>query len=208
MIRGAQPSGPYRLVGHCFGGVIAYEMARQLLAAGEEVLFLGMLDSAHPSIAPPSLSALSLQSVDAAGVLRQVEDHFGEHSDQALAMRDLVAAGGDLGDVVHRARQRNLLPPRYQSAELAEIHRDIAVRNAYLKAWLTYRPEPMGLRVHLYVASDEPHAARDLGWHASLDERRLHVEAVGGDHFSMLKAPHVADLAGRLRHAMGADAGM
>ncbi|MGH7106835.1 MAG: hypothetical protein ACREFT_10035, partial [Acetobacteraceae bacterium] len=153
-----------------------------------------------------SLSAHSLASFDAAGVLRQVEDHFGAQSGQALAMRDLVAAGGDLGEMIQRARLRDLLPPRYQSADLAAIHRDIAVRNAYLKAFLSYRPEPIASSVHLYVASAEQHTTRDLGWHASLDERRLHVEAVGGDHFSMLKTPHVADLAGRLRRAMDADA--
>ena len=43
-IRSVQARGPYAIVGACFGATVAYEMARQLLAAGEEMGFLGLLD--------------------------------------------------------------------------------------------------------------------------------------------------------------------
>ncbi len=43
-LRTAQPQGPYILIGACFGASVAYEMAWQLLEAGEEVRFLGLLD--------------------------------------------------------------------------------------------------------------------------------------------------------------------
>jgi acyl-coenzyme A synthetase/AMP-(fatty) acid ligase/thioesterase domain-containing protein/acyl carrier protein len=43
-IRTVQPHGPYALIGACFGATVAYEMTCQLLAAGEEVAFLGLLD--------------------------------------------------------------------------------------------------------------------------------------------------------------------
>ena len=39
-----QPEGPYRLVGYSFGGVLAFEMARQLTQEGAEVSFLGVVD--------------------------------------------------------------------------------------------------------------------------------------------------------------------
>src|SRR5690606_26216097 len=48
-IRTAQPHGPYHLGGACFGGIVAFEMARQLREAGEEVALLAMLHSAAPS---------------------------------------------------------------------------------------------------------------------------------------------------------------
>lgn len=38
------PDGPYRLIGYSFGGVVAFEMARQLLSAGEAVSHLILLD--------------------------------------------------------------------------------------------------------------------------------------------------------------------
>jgi amino acid adenylation domain-containing protein len=42
-IRGVRPSGPYRLGGWCFGGVVAFEIAHRLRAAGEEVELLALL---------------------------------------------------------------------------------------------------------------------------------------------------------------------
>ena len=47
-IRAFQPKGPYHLIGACFGGRVAYEMARQLDAAGERVDLLCMLDPSPP----------------------------------------------------------------------------------------------------------------------------------------------------------------
>ncbi|WP_259070664.1 non-ribosomal peptide synthetase [Mucilaginibacter sp. X4EP1] len=39
------PSGPYALAGYSFGGIIAFEMARQLEALGKEVKMLAMFDT-------------------------------------------------------------------------------------------------------------------------------------------------------------------
>ncbi len=44
-IRQIQPQGPYRIAGWSAGGLIAYEMARQLQAGGEVVEFLGIIDA-------------------------------------------------------------------------------------------------------------------------------------------------------------------
>jgi thioesterase domain-containing protein len=43
-IRQLQPRGPYHLLGACFGGVVAFEIAHQLIDAGESVAFLGLLN--------------------------------------------------------------------------------------------------------------------------------------------------------------------
>jgi thioesterase domain-containing protein/acyl carrier protein len=40
-----QPHGPYFLAGHSFGGMICFEMARQLSLKGEKIAFLGLLDA-------------------------------------------------------------------------------------------------------------------------------------------------------------------
>ncbi|HEY1110997.1 MAG TPA: amino acid adenylation domain-containing protein, partial [Opitutaceae bacterium] len=48
-LRAQQPTGPYLLGGYCFGGVVAYEMARQLEQAGERVEFLGLINSTPPN---------------------------------------------------------------------------------------------------------------------------------------------------------------
>jgi thioesterase domain-containing protein/acyl carrier protein len=46
-----QPHGPYHLVGFCSGGFVAFEMAQQLMASGQTVGFLGLIecyDDRHP----------------------------------------------------------------------------------------------------------------------------------------------------------------
>ncbi len=45
LIRAIQPSGPYLLAGLCAGGVIAFEIARQLQDAGEQTAFVGIIDA-------------------------------------------------------------------------------------------------------------------------------------------------------------------
>jgi len=47
-IQTLQPNGPYYLGGYSFGGVVAFEMARQLQEQGEQVGILVMLDSCRP----------------------------------------------------------------------------------------------------------------------------------------------------------------
>jgi acetoacetyl-CoA synthetase len=44
-IRSHQPRGPYQLCGFSFGGLVALEMAQRLRQSGEEVSFLGMIDT-------------------------------------------------------------------------------------------------------------------------------------------------------------------
>ncbi len=47
-LRAIQPEGPYLLGGFCNGGLLAYEMARQLRAAGEQVDFLALINPSSP----------------------------------------------------------------------------------------------------------------------------------------------------------------
>ena len=49
-IREVQARGPYTLVGMCFGGLIAFEMARQLVADGEQLNALVVIDAAGPDL--------------------------------------------------------------------------------------------------------------------------------------------------------------
>ena len=47
-LRMAQPKGPYALGGECVGGIVAFEMAQQLLAQGHEVALLLLMDAWRP----------------------------------------------------------------------------------------------------------------------------------------------------------------
>jgi thioesterase domain-containing protein len=45
-VRAVQPLGPYLLGGVCHGGLVAFEMAQQILAQGQPVAFLGLVEPA------------------------------------------------------------------------------------------------------------------------------------------------------------------
>jgi thioesterase domain-containing protein len=44
-VRRVHPAGPYRLLGLCVGGMVAYEMAQQLQAEGASVELVGLIDT-------------------------------------------------------------------------------------------------------------------------------------------------------------------
>lgn len=52
-VRSRQPDGPYLIGGWSFGGIVAYEVARQLLLAGQRVELVALLDSWPPSLIAP-----------------------------------------------------------------------------------------------------------------------------------------------------------
>lgn len=61
-IQTVQPDGPYLLVGYSFGGLIAFEIARQLASQGDKVNLLALLDTESPTL--PSVRPSLPQTVD------------------------------------------------------------------------------------------------------------------------------------------------
>jgi len=57
-VRRFRPEGPYAIGGHCNGALVAFEMARQLVAAGDEVLAVVLIESRAPGpVAEPADAA-------------------------------------------------------------------------------------------------------------------------------------------------------
>jgi amino acid adenylation domain-containing protein len=54
VLRAAQPRGPYLLGGYCNGALVAFEMARRLVALGEKVQFLLLIAPTTAKLAPRS----------------------------------------------------------------------------------------------------------------------------------------------------------
>lgn len=55
MIRRRQPDGPLALAGYSIGGLVAYEVARQAVAAGRQIGWLGLIDTEAPWVAQLTL---------------------------------------------------------------------------------------------------------------------------------------------------------
>jgi amino acid adenylation domain-containing protein len=192
-LRELQPHGPYRLGGHSLGGRIAFEMARQLEAAGESLSLLAILDvpAVDEDIALP----------DDAGALAHIAAQIGEHYGVPLGItRDDFAGLSDHAQydlVLARMAERHLLPP---DAGRDEVRGLLAVYKANMQAVLRHRLTPVASDLTVF-ASDSLAARfggdRTLGWRR-LTTGRVSAHAVAGDHTTMLREPQVAEIARHL----------
>ncbi|HET8774523.1 MAG TPA: amino acid adenylation domain-containing protein, partial [Thermoanaerobaculia bacterium] len=175
-----QPHGPYSLIGHSYGGVVAYEMARILLEQDEEIASLTLIDSRAPSV---------------------IQETVRHDVAAELAEACMVAAGqhdAEIGIEVERLRQ---LPDEekvhYLVALLKEHGLDVDAGqfNAFYRVYRanqlcyrTYTPPRLAheLEVSLYRAvGSNGHGPADYGWNQLL-QRPVVVHDVDADHFSIL----------------------
>ncbi|SMO31796.1 Enoyl-CoA hydratase/carnithine racemase [Melghirimyces algeriensis] len=112
MIQSKQAKGPYDLGGYSLGGLLAYEVARQLQEAGERVQSLVMLDTPDPSSWEKirlSSQSRALQAVNMAllnrnrketeAILQKLIHHkeIPEHTDEAELLIHLIRLGRERG---------------------------------------------------------------------------------------------------------------
>ena len=197
-VREVQPAGPYRIAGWSMGGVVAYEMARELEEQGEKVETLALIDAASPArwAGEPEPSGAELVALFAADLARL----------HGLALPDVdlssLGADGALAHFLDLGRRAGLLPPGLQ---LAELRRLFDRFRANRRALTTYGPQPgspaYGGKVDLFRAAGRVARMEDkdptLGWGELLDGA-LRVSDLPGDHYSILRE-EVESLAGPLR---------
>jgi thioesterase domain-containing protein len=182
-MRQAQPAGPYRLAGHSFGGLVAYEMAVQLNRNGESVEFLGLIDSFRPD---PSRD-LTDEIPEILGLLLQGDDDLHAHQDDnpehALEMAQHV------GQLLEQCKRMNLLP---KHLSLEQVQERLRIYRKCIQAVQQYDAPPLSAPLYLFAVQDS--SEQDRGW-SPLVRGQLHIEVVDGTHTSMIQMPHVRRLA-------------
>jgi amino acid adenylation domain-containing protein len=217
-VREHQPTGPYHLGGWSLGGVVAYEMARQIEASGESVATLALLDTWAPSgrapVVPRALREIAREVADL-GIFDE-EAGRRDEVDDALVLAEFAGGltrrfGGDARRLIDHLRQ---LSPEARRAHLLRelgldrvyslhtgperVGRLWTVLRANLLAGIRYTPGPYGGCVVLFRASDDERPTDPaLGW--SKLARVVTTHTVPGDHAGILKAPGVSVLAAGLR---------
>ncbi|MBJ7328821.1 MAG: SDR family NAD(P)-dependent oxidoreductase, partial [Solirubrobacteraceae bacterium] len=203
-IRSLQPEGPYRLGGWSLGGCLAYDAARQLHAAGEEVEFVAMIDTILPdhALGGDEHDALHGRFVRFAEYLETTyEVRLDLDVDQLMAlpedeqitafMEAVTTSGlGMSASVLEHQRTS------YVDARIAERYRP----SAYDGRVLLYRATDRGLTTTL-----DPRYARQedsLGWDVLC--RHLEVVRVTGDHTQLIDRPNVDIIAEHLGLVLGA----
>ncbi len=194
-IRAAQPLEPYLIGGWSFGGLVAFEMARQLTAAGAEVAMLAILDSGTP----------------------EMEREFERRSDDAALLAILAhemylpVVAAELRQLEPEERLRFVADYMNRAGLIFDdapevVRRQLEIFKYRNRATQNYDPGPYAGSISLFVAGDrqpdeeEAEALPDLieGWR-KLALGGLKVFSVPGAHHEIGREPNVQVLARHLR---------
>ena len=192
-MRAVQPHGPYLLGGFSGGGITAYEMVRQLEAAGEDVALLALLDTPLP--VRPALARRDKALIKAQEFRRKGTRYFGEWAGNRLRweIAKRRAAGPRQADAA----------PEFNNTRIEAAFR-AAVAAYDLKPWtgsmVLLRP-PLDRHWKVsggrWVSAEREYVYPDNAWTAWAPA--LQVIEVPGDHDSMVLVPNVSVLAERLK---------
>ena len=183
-IRRVQPCGPYYLGGYSGGGVVAFEMAKQLVAAGERVGSLVFLDSIAPGVTLPPLR-------------NRLDEHIGRWREKGIvhlltSLRWAVDRRIKKVGAILRKPLRRLFPYHYR---IETIH------DTWNEAFAVYEPTSYPGGAMLFRASTGFVMGRDVGrtngWERLIGGK-IEVSECPGDHSTMCEQPHVRVLARRL----------
>ncbi len=193
-IRQVQPKGPYRIGGWSAGGLIAYEMARQLQSSGEKLEFLGIIDTS---------ARLEQQAPEALSEGQFLMDWLPEQLDPEVFRQLTELAGTDaIDEMLALCMAHRLLPeelPQDVDATLLRSH--LAVAHATHIAIGNYVSPPAPLTVTLFTASAEERDDPLLGWTALLDSP-VNVTELPGTHETLVRAPQVSALGQAISRAL------
>lgn len=209
-IRIVQPQGPYRLCGSSFGGLVAFECAKQLCEAGEPVSVLALIDT----YAPGYLSNYSSKFV-VTGKLYRVFGSVKKSIDQLKRIGSwheqfdfILSRGVRIKQRLIRQMiwKKNEFSIQYSKATGRDLPTDL-LRNhkAIRRAEESYDPKPYGGTIVLFRASDQPQdVAFDayLGW-KKYSTRAIVTEDVKGPHGAIAVYSFATELAQKLGRYLG-----
>ncbi|HEY4312211.1 MAG TPA: condensation domain-containing protein [Pirellulales bacterium] len=193
-MKAVQPHGPYQVCGWSTGGVVAFEIARQLTEQQDQVAFVGLIDAAIPS------ADRALDENDLVPMLQLMFPT--EDADRLQALRDLPIEK-QVEYFQQRAQGARLLLAGAGARGARAVY---DVFEANMKAVVAYQPGL--LRAPLVLIRAEQHATPmhadpRLGWGpwglGGIETFDMH-----GSHLTMLQSPAVEELAAILSDCLSA----
>jgi thioesterase domain-containing protein len=191
-LKEAQPEGPYILGGWSLGGIVAYEMAQQLITEGQTVSQLLLLDTGVPNLWKESLDAENTEGdqleEDDAILLVELISAF-----LPISKTDLEPFEGDerINYVLTKAKEAGILPPGF---EIVQVRHLLEVYRTNAKAESRYVPQSYPGTITLFKTSRLFFPDQTMGW-GKLAAGGVRIVEVPGTHTTMLDEPHVETVA-------------
>lgn len=185
-MRRVLPAGPYGILGYSFGGLVAFEVAQQIIQAGGSLAFVALIDTGigkrYDEVARDAEEFSYRALVEWALKLPYQPGSFrGMRREAALrTIMQQACAAGVLGE----------------ESGIELIESILNVVSANQQALLDYRPQPLPGSLLLFT-SEAGAADPALGWPDFARDVEVHQVAVG--HVAMMDEPAVSRIADVLR---------
>ncbi|HEU5228466.1 MAG TPA: amino acid adenylation domain-containing protein [Ktedonobacteraceae bacterium] len=195
VMRKIQPQGPYQLGGWCNGALLAYEMARQLLAQDQEVNLLVLMDPGTTlSMMEPGIVTLHMQGRQAIRTIGKLL-HIGQDKQLGWFLR--------LRHIYRYLRYPQLRKAR-DAAESQGLFPAIATLRqdwGTLYDWIAWRYRPRGYPGKLTIFWDSEDLYRRTAWQNVDKTNEVETHIIPGDHITA-RTEYLSDLAECLRHCL------
>ena len=207
-----QPEGPYFLCGSSFGGLIAFEMARQLSVQAQQVGLLALFDTYAPSFPELSPEGRTVRH-KVRRIVQRADLHLGnflllEPEEKVKYFREKAKlVNGRVKASIKKwtGKGLNIIPRNWSNSNGHSVNGGHEQRiESLMRMKRDYKPPVYPGSVTLFRASKRPagyYDSPDLGW-AELAAGGVQIHEIPGYHGSIITEPRVRVLAERLQECL------
>jgi acyl transferase domain-containing protein/thioesterase domain-containing protein len=191
-LREIQPNGPYFLGGWSMGGIVAFEMATQLLRNGDRVDMLAMLDSPAPVY---SEQIADIDDYNDVKILVDFATDMAQSAGKNLSgsveqLQALMTLDEQLNYFLEQARIANLVPLDF---ELEQLRCLLKVFKSNVLALQSYTPQVYPNKILYFQASDEisnEFSNPTYIW-GGLSGKPIEIITIPSNHYTIITKPHI-----------------
>ena len=194
------PTGPYCLAGYSFGGIVAFEMAKQLQQAGKEVMMLAIFDTYadNSMYFDPWMIKMSKKFLRQFPKMKFIIQSFRKHPGKTIqhqwhVIRDkFYTLMGSSGIVKKKPSEEEYL----EHADKINLKHDLA--------FAKYKMTPYKGALDLFRVKSRLYFLDDpiyLGW-KPLALSGINIYEISGDHKTFLMTPNDMELAKLMRNVL------
>jgi amino acid adenylation domain-containing protein len=183
-IMAKNPNGPYALAGYSFGGIIAFEMAKQLQAEGKQVKMLAMFDT-YAYRSPYYDPWLTIQVKRGKFFMRKLLYNLSFHNGLGNTVNHVAKA-------TKRGFTRLIWKLSKNEKQEGFFGYANKIDEMNILAEKRYKLEPQNIAVELFRAEDRTFYMDDfeyLGW-KPYALKGVNIHKIPGEHNSIFKAPN------------------
>lgn len=184
-----QSEGEYLLGGASFGGIVAFEMAQQLKAAGKTVKLLFMLDT-------PGQGQLPRKYEHDWQILAYFLARGDSDTSYWLSKLENLNPDERVHYFLQQGKQLGILP---QDVDFQELQYIVKVFRLNFQAMWNYMPQYYAGKLWFFRAKERDihnPLHPELGW---IDKAEMELYEVSGNHFTMNYLPHIVETTSKLK---------